>query len=106
MSNIDFMKVFDAVAASLKAAAHISVEALDLNRYSATFIKPDASEMIFTADLTEYDITLSTPKHNMPVNEYRKFVPALEYNLEQKFFKNIELESADSAIEYKIKISF
>lgn len=106
MATVDFMKVFDAAAASLNAATHINVEALDLNRYSATMLKDDTDEIQFIADLSESDIDLTLAKKFIPLKEYKKFLSAFEYNLEQKFFKNIELKTSESGKEYRIKISF
>ncbi len=106
MSNVDFMKVFDSAAASLNAAAHLSVEAIDINRYAAAMIRDNGTQIIITADLAEFEIILSIEKKFMILADYRKFLSTFEFNLEQRFFKNIDLVTNETGREYKIKISF
>lgn len=100
------MKIFDAAALSLNAGPPVNVQAIDINRYSATIMIDETKEIEFTADIAEFSITLSTQKKSLPDKKYRKFLPLFEYNLEQKFFKNIVLNTEETVKDYKIKISF
>lgn len=106
MPNIDYMKVFDAIAAALNAADHINVDALDLNRFNVSIMNDDTSCIDFNAVLGSYDMELSVNKNALPEKEFTKFISLFEYHLEQKFLKNIELKSIQTSGEYKIKISF
>lgn len=106
MPNIDFMKVFDAAAASLNASEHINVDAVDLNRYTASIMIDDTSSIDFTAEISEFSVDLSVDKTSFTQKEYEKFLSMFEYCLEQKFFKNIEFKTGETARDYKIKISF
>ncbi len=106
MSNLDYMKIFDAAASSLNASAHINVEALDLNKYSAEISLQNAAVIKFTAVLDEYSLELFCTKDSLKYKDYARFLSRFEYNLEQMFLKNVRIESHETTKDYKIKISF
>ena len=106
MPNVDYKKIFDAAASALEASANVIIEAMDLNTYSAGITMENGSVVKFMAILGEYSIELSLPKESLEHREHLKFMSRFEYNLEQKFYKNIKFESQETSKEYKIKISF
>jgi len=106
MANVDYMKVFSAAAASLNMSEDLNVAAVDINKYSALIKKNDTVEIEFIAELENSAIELTISKNSIPVKDYQRFLSNFEYNLEQKFFKNIQPVSTETGKEYRIKISF
>lgn len=106
MSNVDYKQIFNAAASALNGSSSLSIEAQDLDTYSADITIENGSVIKFTAILGEYTLELSVTKESIGGREYEKFMPRFEYNLEQKFFKNFKLEPFETSREYKIKISF
>lgn len=106
MSDVDYNKIFYAAASALDASANVTVEALDLDTYTAGITLENGSLLTLTAVSGEYSIELSLAKESLKRREYIKFLSRFEYNLEQKFFKNIKFESREMSGEYRIKISF
>lgn len=105
MANIDHKKIFDAAASALEASANVNIEAKDLNAFSAGITMENGSVIIFSAITGEYSMDLSLAKQSLNRREYTKFISRFEYNLEQKFYKNIRIEQQETSKDYKIKIS-
>ncbi len=105
MPSINHKKIFDAAASALSASANVIIEALDLNRYSASVTLENGKIIIITAVTGEYQIELSIPVEALDNREYTKFLSRFEYTLEQKFLKNIRFEQHITTGEYRLKIS-
>ncbi|HPS58272.1 MAG TPA: hypothetical protein PK514_09215 [Spirochaetota bacterium] len=105
MPNIDYKIIFDAAASALDASSNVIIEAKEPNTYSAGITMENGTVIKFTAIPGEYSLELSLPKESLERREYIKFMSRFEFNLEQKFFKNIKFDPQETSKDYRIKIS-
>lgn len=106
MPPIDYMKVLDIAATTMEISSHIEVQALDIKLFKAVLTRDDGSIAEIFIRVGDYDLELSLDKTALNKKEFQKWLSKFEFELEQVFFKNINLKSSETKLEYKINIEF
>lgn len=106
MSHVDYMKVIDIAAASLKPGTAPKVNAVDIQLYAAEVEISDNASVKFQIRIGDYNLDFTIEKDNLPSKEFSKWVKVFEYQLEQNFFRNIKVSFTENSDEYRMSVMF
>ena len=108
MSKIDYLKVIDLMARTLKLDQHVDVANPDKEFNVFAVEMKGINEDIKQCRLVvrDFDMDLVFKKIYFTEQEFEKFISRFEYDLEQTFFKNIEMDVDEDVVNYKVKIHF
>jgi hypothetical protein len=109
MSKIDYRKVIELMAKSLKYEKKVETTnpEKEINIFEVEFTSINDSIKICRITVNEYDLEIGFPKKYFTDHrEYDKWINAFEYELEQSFFKNIKIDLGDDLMNHKIRVHF
>ena len=108
MSRIDYLKVIDLMARTLKLDQHVDVSnpEKEFNIFAVEMkgINEDVKHCKLV--VRDFDMDLIFKKIYFTESEFEKFTSKFEYDLEQTFFKNIEMDFDEDVVNYKVTIKF
>lgn len=105
MSTIDYMAVIDLMAKTLRQE-HVDVRFPDksVSRIEAILTAPESPPKSFILSVLSDRLDISFPKDYYSDREIDKWLPAFEYELEQKFTRNVEVTIEKDITKHIIKI--
>ena len=108
MSKIDYLKVIDLMARTLKLDQHVDVSnpGEEFNIFSVTMTGINIESKECKIVVNEFDMDVFFKKTYFTEHDFDKFTSRFEYELEQTFFKNIEMDFDEDVVNYKMKIHF
>jgi hypothetical protein len=107
MSKIDYMKVLDIAAETLKTGRFkIDYPVKTGEKFEITMQGAGRTPNKFTATLLENELELVFPKDNFLDHEFKKWLADFEYELEQAFLININIKAGQEASKFTVRITF
>lgn len=108
MSTIDYMKVIDIISKLFEAdrkvdltATHDKIDIFDIVTHCY-----DGTKVPYRMLLQKYELDVIIKKEDFPGDmKFSKFVSRFEYEMEQEFLTNVQIESEEEAVKYKVKIT-
>jgi hypothetical protein len=104
MATLDYMKVLDVAVQTLNISQQVEIQALDLSVFQAVITQPDGKKINVIINVKKFELEIVLQKDIFNEKEFIKWLMKFEYNLEQKFFKNISLSHSETKTDYRIKI--
>ena len=105
MPSIDYMAVIDLLAKTLRQE-HVDVRFPDksVDRIEAVMSSPDAPPRSFIVTVQADRLEISFPKNYYSDREIDAWLPSFEYELEQKFLRNVEVSMEKDISRHIVKI--
>jgi len=108
MANIEYMKVIDIIAQLFNAEKDLHVDAIHdkADIFTAHMIDLNGKKYECKLINHKYTMDISFSKDYMDKYEFKKWLTNFEWELEQQFFVNINLNVDPEATEYRVKLSY
>ncbi len=107
MSSIEYTRVLDIFAKNFELENDFEYSTSDstVERFDVTTMD-NGIRKVFHVDLKEYEIGIMFSKDYIDEKKLEKLIPRMEYDLEQTFFVNINIEINQAVNDYELHIYF
>lgn len=106
MSQIDYVKIIDIMGRTLRFDKTLSLEGLGTEIMNATVAFKDAEGVEYPSRvaIARYSMEVTLRRAAVDEKTFNKWLSMFEYELEQTFARNVEIDVVEDALDYRLTI--